>query len=196
VVTFLESRVSTLMQPALFTSGASLQLLRLSNRLLRRLSRVSRPRFCGRVLLLMAYVFSLDERSGVNLAGAFNTNNVTLYETGDADAPAATASSSTETAMDVDEPAAKRAKTESSGGGSGSGDGGGDGGGDAPVDLSFYRTLWQLQDTFRNPSSLATTHTQTHTDGADDDDNENMNSVSAFLSRVDTVHTAFEVCSL
>lgn len=35
---------------------------------------------CGRVLLFLAKLLPLTERSGVNLGGAFNTDNVTPVE--------------------------------------------------------------------------------------------------------------------
>jgi hypothetical protein len=42
-------------------------VLRLGNRLLARLSRASEPRLCAGVLLFLAKVFPLNERSGLNI---------------------------------------------------------------------------------------------------------------------------------
>ena len=38
------------------------------------------PVLCGRVLLFIAYVFPLSERSGVNPTGAFHVANTTPFE--------------------------------------------------------------------------------------------------------------------
>lgn len=53
----------------LTNSRASLCLLKLSNSLLRRLSKSNNTEFCGRILVFLAYTFPLGERSAVNLAG-------------------------------------------------------------------------------------------------------------------------------
>lgn len=58
-------------------------MLRLCNELLRRLSKAKNTVFCGRILILLSSVFPLTERSGVNLRGDFNTENVTLVESED-----------------------------------------------------------------------------------------------------------------
>jgi hypothetical protein len=42
-------------------------ILRLCNRLLGRLSRASEPQLCAAVLLFLAQVFPLNERSGLNI---------------------------------------------------------------------------------------------------------------------------------
>jgi hypothetical protein len=55
----------------------------------RRRPRGGGAELCGRILIFLAYVFPLSERSGVNVRGEFNTENVTDYE--GADAPSAAA---------------------------------------------------------------------------------------------------------
>ncbi|EQC40902.1 hypothetical protein SDRG_01967 [Saprolegnia diclina VS20] len=81
----LESRRSRLTTTDFIQAGknskASLCLLRMCNALLRRLSKTHNTVFCGRILMFLAYTFSLSERSGVNLLGRFNTSNVTKYQT-------------------------------------------------------------------------------------------------------------------
>lgn len=59
------------------------------NDLLRRLSKPNpvHTRFAGRVLSLLARVFPLGERSGVNLRGDFNVENRTIIEGEDDEAP-------------------------------------------------------------------------------------------------------------
>ena len=59
-------------------------LLRTCNELTRRLSRATHPVLCGRVLLLLAAVFPLSERSAINVQGAYNRANVTEWEAPDA----------------------------------------------------------------------------------------------------------------
>ena len=62
------------MQP---NKGRGLALLRLSNELLRRLSKTTHMAFAGRIRMFLANAFPLSERSGLNLAGTFNTENET-----------------------------------------------------------------------------------------------------------------------
>lgn len=65
------------MQPS---KGKGLILLRFSKQLIKRLSKVKHVVFCGRILILLASVFPLSDRSGVNLQGEFNLLNNTEYE--------------------------------------------------------------------------------------------------------------------
>jgi THO complex subunit 1 len=55
-------------------------VLRLCNDLLKRLSRSIDTQFCGRILVFLANFFPLNEKSGLNIVGQFNTDNVTRYE--------------------------------------------------------------------------------------------------------------------
>mmetsp|Transcript_20040 Transcript_20040/g.64023 ORF Transcript_20040/g.64023 Transcript_20040/m.64023 type:complete len:557 (-) Transcript_20040:372-2042(-) len=57
---------------------AKLTFIRTCNELLRRLSKSKNTNFCGRVLLLMAYMLPLSERSGVNLKGAMAPSDLEL----------------------------------------------------------------------------------------------------------------------
>ena len=59
---------------------ARLALLRVASGLLRRLSRTSDTVMCGKVLLFLAFILPLSERSGVNVTGSYNTENVTDFE--------------------------------------------------------------------------------------------------------------------
>jgi THO complex subunit 1 len=59
---------------------SKLALLRIANSLLRRLSHNNDTEFCGRIVMFLAYVYPLNERSGVNLKGEVNTSNNTEYE--------------------------------------------------------------------------------------------------------------------
>lgn len=55
-------------------------LLRLCNELLRRLSKAEDTIFCGRILIFLSKSFILGERSGVNLRGEFNVENITTFD--------------------------------------------------------------------------------------------------------------------
>ncbi|KAJ3391046.1 hypothetical protein HDU84_006561 [Entophlyctis sp. JEL0112] len=68
------ARITKNMEPS---KGKGLVLLRFCNEILRRLSKTRHTVFCGRILLFLTGVYPLSERSGVNLKGDFNTDNVT-----------------------------------------------------------------------------------------------------------------------
>lgn len=50
------------------------------NDLLKRLSRTVNTAFCGRIIVFLAKYLPLNEKSGLNLPGHFNTDNTTTYE--------------------------------------------------------------------------------------------------------------------
>ncbi len=129
-----------------------LMFIRLCNALMRRLSRSDNTAFCGRILMLLAYLFSIDEKSGVNLAGAFHSSNVTtiLTPTPTASASASSAessssspasSSSTTSAIAALQELASAVSSDSSASFSSSSSEPGH----AAVDMRFYRTFWRLQ---------------------------------------------------
>jgi len=80
---WVELHRSALAAPALWNRG-KLILLRTCNELTRRASRAAHPVLCGRVLLLLAAMFPLSERSALNIQGAYNRANVTEWEHGEA----------------------------------------------------------------------------------------------------------------
>ncbi|KAK9667521.1 hypothetical protein K7432_017751, partial [Basidiobolus ranarum] len=80
VFTFLERKIDRFTVGMVAGKGKGLVFLRLCNELLRRLSKTKNTVFCGRILILLAKVFPLGERSGVNLRGDFNIENGTVYE--------------------------------------------------------------------------------------------------------------------
>lgn len=77
---YLESRVERLTTEMEGTKGKGPVLLRLCNELLRRLSKAEDTIFCGRILIFLSKSFILGERSGVNLRGEFNVENITLFD--------------------------------------------------------------------------------------------------------------------
>ncbi|VDO61862.1 unnamed protein product [Haemonchus placei] len=56
-------------------------ILRMCNDLLKRLSRSAETSFCGRILFFLSRYLPLSEKSGLNLMGHFNTQNVTKFDT-------------------------------------------------------------------------------------------------------------------
>ncbi|XP_054712418.1 THO complex subunit 1-like [Uloborus diversus] len=82
IFAFVESRVETFKKDLFFKSCKN-HLLRSCNDLLRRLSRSQNTVFCGRILLFLARIFPLSERSGLNIISEFNYENTTVYSTND-----------------------------------------------------------------------------------------------------------------
>ncbi|KAG4095243.1 hypothetical protein H8356DRAFT_1687632 [Neocallimastix lanati (nom. inval.)] len=80
---YLEERVDRLTVNMLPTKGKGLILLRFCNELLRRVSKTENTVLCGKILMFLASVFPLTERSGVNLRGDFDTENITNFENED-----------------------------------------------------------------------------------------------------------------
>lgn len=52
-------------------------MLRLCNEMIRRLSKSQDSSLCGKILLLISKAFPSNERSGVNLRGDLNLDNIT-----------------------------------------------------------------------------------------------------------------------
>jgi THO complex subunit 1 len=77
---YLETRMDRLTEGMMPGKGKALVILRTLNDLLRRLSKSTHTVFCGRILLFLASIFPLGERSGVNLRGEFNKENITYFE--------------------------------------------------------------------------------------------------------------------
>ncbi|KAG9320847.1 hypothetical protein KVV02_001859 [Mortierella alpina] len=143
---YLESRVDRLTVNMIAGRGKGLTMLRLCNELLRRLSKAKNTVFCGRILILLSSVFPLTERSGVNLRGDFNTENVTLVENEDVTiVPELTSTpqqpqkdegsqGSAAESMEVDN---DQRKSETS-----------------KKESAFYTEFWGLQAFFSNPATL------------------------------------------
>ncbi|KAG2185829.1 hypothetical protein INT43_002266 [Umbelopsis isabellina] len=77
---YIESRKTKLTVNMVPGKGKGLVLLRMCNEMLRRLSKNMSTVFCGRILMFLANSFPLGERSGVNLRGEFNVENVVKYD--------------------------------------------------------------------------------------------------------------------
>ena len=125
VFSWMEGQRSTLATPLLWARG-KLILLRTCNNLLRRLSRAAHTVLCGRVLLLLAALFPLSEKSALNMQGAYNRGNVTEWEPADA------------AAVGLNCAGCEDAPEE----------------GELVVDAAFYDALWSLQHSFAHMPSV------------------------------------------
>uniref|UniRef100_A0A7S4N1P0 THO complex subunit 1 n=2 Tax=Odontella aurita TaxID=265563 RepID=A0A7S4N1P0_9STRA len=139
----------------LFITGSRLALIRLCNKLLRKLSNRDRDAgFAGRVMMLLASVFPLSERSAVNVLGTFNVMNKTDFESEEE----FDANRTTMLKADVSEEAgggteellqemAEKKPTVATIGGHGGPGGGG-------IDYPFYRKFWGAQEGFTDPNPM------------------------------------------
>ena len=80
VFTWLESNVDAV---GTYFDKGKFALLRACNDLLRRLSKDADTVLCGRVVMLLAKLYPLSERSALNVTGKFNVGNVTEFEEAD-----------------------------------------------------------------------------------------------------------------
>lgn len=122
---YFGKRIQLLTRDILPTKGKGLILLRMLNELLKRLSVNTDATFCGEIRMIMALVYPLTERSGVNLRGEFNLENVTRFEVNEGVDPESLLAVPVklDEIMDND-------------------------------NHNFYQILWGIQDYFRNPSSI------------------------------------------
>jgi THO complex subunit 1 len=125
---FVEGKLEEWRSPLLLTTGKN-YLLRMCNNLLRRLSTLRNTVFCGRIQLFLAQLFPLDEKSALNIMGAFNLDNVTIFGTDDEINEENFSSHITSRADDSSGTDATTA-----------------------VDYALYKKFWGLQDFFRNPN--------------------------------------------
>jgi THO complex subunit 1 len=112
---------------------ALLMLLRMCIELMRRMSKSEHTVFCGRVLLFLAQVYPLTDRSGLNAKGDINAANITLFDDEQAFNDATTTpTANASTASDV---VAESHDLR-------------------PIDYQFYKTFWSLQSQLRDPISV------------------------------------------
>ncbi|KAL0951887.1 hypothetical protein HGRIS_008544 [Hohenbuehelia grisea] len=153
IFSWLESRSPRLIKDMIPQKGKALNLLRMLNDLLRRLSKTgAATTFCGRILIFLSGVFPPGERSGVNLRGEYGPawedvaeqNKPSTSEESSSkeeDKEVAKVEGESPDKMDVDE--SKPGETASA---------------SKPPDKKeeFYRTFWSLQAFFARPAILAT----------------------------------------
>eukprot|EP01038_Epipyxis_sp_PR26KG_P012572 gene12572-16860_t len=77
--TVIESMVNKITNPNLFSVG-KFAILKTCNSLSKKLSKSCNTEFCGRVLMFLAAIYPITEKSAVNSTGKINTSNVTYYE--------------------------------------------------------------------------------------------------------------------
>lgn len=82
IFSFLVDRFEEIINPENLVpgKGTSLKLLKMCNSLIKRISKEKNTSFAGKILCFLADIFPLSERSGVNLRGDFNIENITLYK--------------------------------------------------------------------------------------------------------------------
>lgn len=78
----LESLAEKLTSKTLFPKGKFI-MLKTCNFLLKKLSKSCDTEFCGRVLLFLAAIYPISEKSAANIAGRINTTNITHFDTRD-----------------------------------------------------------------------------------------------------------------
>nr|CAD2158861.1 unnamed protein product [Meloidogyne enterolobii] len=155
----IENNIHIWKTPFFFSSCKNM-ILRLCNDLLKRLSRFIDTTFCGRILILLAKSLPLNEKSGLNLPGHFNTQNVTVFdrekkdqhpqheeneqrmEEGPEEPPQLPSVSSTAGGVDDDMEVGEIRDHRDSFGGT------------IPMDYNLYFNFWDLQRFFSNPNLL------------------------------------------
>ena len=127
--------------PNLFTTG-KFTILRIGNKILsKKLSRERDAEFSGRVLMFLANKFQLSERSGLNIQGKFNLENVTSYE--DEEMFKEVMKQQHSAVMSADDVKGvtfiEDEENDSAGG---------------VVDYNLYQTFWGIQEFLCNPNSV------------------------------------------
>ncbi|CAF3314506.1 unnamed protein product [Rotaria socialis] len=129
----MEEKASTWRSTIFFQSVKNI-LLRMCNDLLKRLSKTQKTVFSGRILTFLAQLFPLNEKSGLNQIGHFNTENVTkLTKTKQTTTPVEEVEK--EKKMEVDEDGEIHDLHQKS-------------------SAEFYTNFWILQDFFSKPFQL------------------------------------------
>ncbi|VDL70475.1 unnamed protein product [Nippostrongylus brasiliensis] len=121
-------------------------ILRMCNDLLKRLSRSAETSFCGRILFFLSRMgtlstflvilfryLPLSEKSGLNLMGHFNTQNVTKFDTSESQ-PVDLINASDEEMETGEIKESKYGEVN------------------IPVDHALYSMFWQMQSFFSNPT--------------------------------------------
>eukprot|EP00981_Chlorochromonas_danica_P003643 scaffold681_cov173-Ochromonas_danica.AAC.6 len=76
---FVETWADKLTTEHLFSKG-KFTMLKTCNSLLRKLSKSCDTEFCGRILLFLATIYPISERSALNVMGKVNVGNMTYFE--------------------------------------------------------------------------------------------------------------------
>lgn len=140
----VEQRVELWKRPAFFAPCKN-QLLRMCNDLLRRLSKSQNTVFCGQILIVLAKLFPLSERSGLNIVSEFNTEHLSIR--GDQSACAEETSPLTNQGDDKEPSLTEKEGTPIS-----TEDSTSIIGVSGKVSVNLYRKFWSLQEFFRQPN--------------------------------------------
>lgn len=127
----VEDKVDT-WKEELFFKNCKNQLLRTCNDLLRRLSRSQNTVFCGKILVFLAKLFPLSERSGLNIISEFNSENITLFSSEDYKGMPMKGSPDDDLEEGETDDMSSTAAVS--------------------VDYNLYRKFWSLQEYFRQPT--------------------------------------------
>jgi len=173
----LERQSHLLCGDVLFSPGSKLTMLRISNKILtKKLLRERDSEFAGRVLIFLANKFQLSERSGLNIQGKFNLENVTNFEDEKTFEEVKKQSSAVQLASlpSVSEDIVDTVK-----------DGitfvdDDDADKDRVVDYNLYRTFWGIQEFLCNPNSITS------------NSSSDANNFDNFIRITKVVLTAFE----
>ncbi|KAG1649726.1 THO complex subunit 1 [Nymphon striatum] len=130
----VETRVDVWKQDSFF-SGCKNHLLRCCNDLLRRLSKSQNTVFCGRIMMFLATLFPLSERSGLNIASEFNLDNKTQFSLTN---PNDISDVAEERMDNLDKTVNSNSNGKSA----------------TILDYNLYRKFWELQEYFREPNQL------------------------------------------
>ncbi|CAB3404840.1 unnamed protein product [Caenorhabditis bovis] len=136
--TIVEEHMPDFKQPPLIDSAQN-SILRCCNDLLRRLSRTAETSFCGRIMFFLSRYLPLSEKSGLNLMGHFNVQNITMYDQTESEMESLMAGTTAEA-----EPSEDMEVGEIDD----------DGVKEIQITPEMYRQFWNLQKFFSNPPSI------------------------------------------
>ena len=174
----LERQSHLLCGEVLFSPGSKLTMLRISNKILtKKLLRERDSEFAGRVLIFLANKFQLSERSGLNIQGKFNLENVTNFEDEKTFEEVKKQHSSAVQWASLTSASEEIADTLKNGVTFVDDD---DADKDRVVDYNLYRTFWGIQEFLCNPNSIISKS------------NGDANNFDNFIRITKVVLTAFE----
>ncbi|CAI5441432.1 unnamed protein product [Caenorhabditis angaria] len=134
----IEEHMVDFKQPPLNEVGQN-SILRFCNDLLRRLSRTAETSFCGRIMFFLSRYLPLAEKSGLNLMGHFNTQNITSYEEVETESESLLATTSTPLKESEDMEIGEITSDDSK---------------EIQVTPEMYRQFWSIQKFLANPAQL------------------------------------------
>ena len=162
--------MSLLCSPTLFITPSKFILLRICNKLLKNLSnRDVDSNFAGSIMIMMAKVFPLSERSAVNVLGSFNVVNETVFEDED----------------EFNNGKLQHAEKEKSGssGSSNTKD---------SIGYDFYKTFWGVQKIFTDPQNTILSSSRMGGGGGRPTQKEAANTYNKFVKDITSILVTLE----